>query len=79
MISSSVVQWVIVIFCLLMSLFCNSTEDNIWPYYRTGFMFAFSFDFLMSVFSTFIWGSYKSFQSSYGATLGALMIIWLLC
>ena len=41
-------------------------------------MFAFCYDFMLSAFSTFFWGSYRSYQSSYGATVGALLVIWLI-
>jgi cysteine-rich repeat protein len=78
--SSSALQAATIVLCLLGTLFyqsCGKETDNPWYYYRTGFVFAFAYDLLLTSMAVFFCAPYNSYQSSYSWMFAVLSSIWL--
>lgn len=78
---TSIVQALIISAIFVLSVCYKRKEEgdneNIWRYYRIGFALAFSYDFLLSCFSTFFWNTYTSYESSYSWLFSILTLIYL--
>jgi len=52
--------------------------ENVWYYYRTGFVFAFAYELILGATCNFIWSEYQSYLTAYSWMASILVFIWLL-
>ena len=52
-----------------------ASSDSHWLYFKTGFIFAFAFDFMLACSCIFTWSQYTSYESSYSWMLALLSFI----